>query len=122
MTPQARKSDLAKIHIGGAPSGSAADLTPGGIEAVLRHLYTLGFVPSRPLRAGKKPRMTASRQGLLDKIDAYLAEAKLSVKYTDGIARRMYKLDAVAFCNEAQLRGIISALDKQAKKAGRATA
>jgi phage gp16-like protein len=140
MTPNARKSALAKIHIGaqqvgmdedtrrdmirrigGAASGSSADLTDAGIGAVLGHLYGLGFTPSRPAKAGKKPTMTASRQALFNKIDAYLAEAGRSIAYADGIAKRMYRLDKVAWCNDVQLRGVIAALDKNAKKEGRAT-
>lgn len=145
MTPKARKAAIAKIHIavqqlgmtdeayramlvnvGGArprpgERPSSKQLSDAGIDAVCRHLESLGFVPTRPRRAGRKPRMTADRQALLDKIDAYLTEAGRSMAYADGIAKRMYTIDKVAWCNAAQLRGIIAALDKNAKKYGRAT-
>lgn len=141
MTPKARTAALAKIHmgakqvgmdddayramirtVGGAASGSSKDLDRLGFDRVIARLAGLGATFTRPPRAGKKPRMTPDRQAMLDKIDAYLAEAGKSIRYADGIAKRMCKVDSVAFCNAEQLRGIIAALDKAAKKAGRPTA
>lgn len=145
MTPKTRKAAIAKIHIAVQQLGmteeayramlvnvggvrprpgerpSSKELSDAGIDAVCRHLETLGFVPTRPRRAGRKPRMTSDRQALLDKIDAYLAEAGRSMAYADGIARRMYTIDKVAWCNAERLRGIVAALDKDARRAGRDT-
>lgn len=146
MTPKARSALIAKIHIGKEqvgmaeadyrkalvavggcrpPRGKVASstlLSAAGLEAMIAHLTSLGaeFI-QRPARAGKKPRMTADLQALLDKVDAYLAEAGRPMAYADGIAKRMYKVERVAWCNATQLRGVIAALDKDAQKNGRAT-
>lgn len=141
MTPKQRAAAIAKIHIGagqlgiadeayramirqigGAASGSSKDLGREGFDAVVAHLARLGADFKRPPRAGKKPTGGADRQAMLDKIDAYLAEARLPVAYADALARRMYRMERVAWCRPEQLRGIIAALDKAARKAGRPTA
>jgi phage gp16-like protein len=142
QTAKARAAALAKIHlgakrigldeadyrslirrVGGAASGSAADLDRRGLAAVLARLTELGAVFSRPARAGAKPRVTATRQALVDKIDALLAEAGKSMRYADGIAKRMFRLDGgVAWCDGRQLAAVIAALHQQAVKAGRAKA
>jgi phage gp16-like protein len=145
MTPKARNAMIAKIHIGKEqvgmsdydyrkalfeiggcrpPRGKVASstlLTAAGLEAMVAHLTSLGAEFKRPAHAGKKPRMVPDLQELLNKVDAYLAEAGRPMSYADGIAQRMYKIERVAWLNAAQLRGVIAALDKDAKKAGRAT-
>jgi phage gp16-like protein len=140
MTPKHRNAALAKIHlgaksiglakdayramireIGGAESGSAADLDRAGIDRVVDHLAGLGAEFTRPARAGKKPRMTAGLQAMVDKIDAYLAEAGKPMAYADGIAKRRVKVEKIAWCNAAQLGVVIGELEKAARKAGRPT-
>lgn len=140
MTPKQHASALAKIRSGVAQVNmaeesrrdmlrniggvaSSKDLDRDGIDRVIAHLEKLGAqFQERPERAGKKPTGGADRQALLNKIDAYLAEAELPTAYADGIAQRMYKVARVAWLKPNQLRSVIAALDKAAHKAGRPTA
>ena len=117
--------------LGGKPPSSTE---PGvDLENILARLRGLGFCDSRPARAGQKPVVAASKQALVDKIDAYLAEARLPFKYAAGIARRMYGIDLpqggnlsapvlMEWLDPRQLRGIVAALEKSARRHHRATA
>jgi len=114
-------------HYGGAvladgETPSSTKLDASGLENVLARMRELGFVDTRPNHAGPKPQGAASKQALLDKIDAYLAEAGKPTAYAVGMAKRMYKVERLEWLGIGQLRGIVAALEKAAQKAGRATA
>lgn len=54
---------------------------------------------------------------LLDKlIEALLTDGNKPWEYAEKLARHMYKVDALTFCNGHQLRGIITALTKHNQK------
>lgn len=104
---------------------SSTKLDDKGIDRVLAEMQRLGFQPTRPARAGRKATGSEDKQALLDKIDAMLAEAGLSSRYADGIATRMFSEPGIdgkkptmihRACDARQLRAVIAALDKQAKK------
>ena len=61
---------------------------------------------------------------LLAKIGALLAEAGRGWTYADGIARHMFGLESLRFCDPEQLRKVVSALEydkkRRAKRAARA--
>lgn len=140
-TTDRRRRELAKIHIGAKQLGlgedayramlymvagvvSAADLDINGRAAVLAHLRKSGFKAKR--RGGprhpNKPEIAAApwdKKELLKKIEAYLAEAKRPWNYVHGMARRMYKVDRVEWCDAVQLRGIVAALEYDARRHGR---
>lgn len=92
---------------------SAGDLDRHQRAAVLDHLAKL----SRP-KLGAQPTNTEAKPELT-KIHALLAEAKRPWSYADSLAKRMYRVDRVAWCNADQLRGIIAALANDAKRHGR---
>lgn len=92
---------------------SAADLDFTGRKRVLEHLKSRGFT-SRP---GKTPRPDrpknmndADRGPSLKKIEAMLAEAGRPWAYADGMAKRMFHVEKVAWCNVDQLHSIVAAL------------
>lgn len=98
---------------------SAKYLTAAGRSAVLEHLKSVGFKTSkqrkgRPHNAGT----SAGNAKLLGKIEALLADAGRPWAYAAGMAKHMYKKDALAFCDGQELAGIIAALVKDAKKRG----
>ena len=123
---------LAKIHIAKSQLGldedayramllsvggvmSAKDLTPLGAAKVLAHLEKFGFRPSKQF--GRRPSVGALRNPLVGKIEALLAEQKLPWSYADGIVRRMFSpVKTVQFCDEQQLRAVITALVKQSRR------
>lgn len=123
---------LAKIHIAKSQLGldeeayramlqsvggvvSAKDLTPLGAAKVLAHLEKCGFRPSKQF--GRRPSVGGGRKALVGKIEALLAERKLPWEYADGIVRRMFSpVKKVQFCDEQQLRAVITALVKQGRR------
>ena len=52
----------------------------------------------------------------LSKIEALLADMKLSWAYADAISNRMYRVRYVRWCSREQLTGIITALVKKQRK------
>ena len=146
MTPNTRKAVIAKLHIAQVQLGmdddsyrailvvygghqvvegkkpSSLGLDDFGLLNVLDRMKELGFTPSRPAKAGREVGGAASKQALLGKVGAYLAESGKSTAYADGMAKRMYKVDRLEWLGHRQLIGIVTALEKAAQKAGRATA
>lgn len=137
-----RRAALGKIHLAKKQLGmdedtyramlqtiggvkSAADLTPEGINRVIRHLEQSGVVFTKSKQHGRKPHSLPSnseRAPKLAKIEALLAEAGKPWEYAVALAKRMYKKDALEFCGHEQLTGIITALTRDAQRHGRPTA
>lgn len=110
------------LTIGGVKSSK--DLTPEGIDKVVRHLEHVGAVFTKAAKAGKAPRnldSESNRAGLLKKIEALLAEAGRPWAYAASMAKRMYKKDTLEFCSATELTGIIAGLVNNAKREGRRT-
>lgn len=98
---------------------SSKDLSPRQVGRVLVELERLGFKPkASPGRA--KPKPAAERAKLVGKIEAQLAEAGRPWDYADSLAKRMYQVERLEWCDAEQLRGIVTALAKDAKRNGRA--
>lgn len=137
----ARNSELAKIHIAAAQLGmvtsdkdpssayramlwaigrvhSAKDLDSAGRARVLDHLKNLGFKPARGKPHPGQPHNAGSQErgGQLGKVEAMLAEAKRPWAYADGMAKRMFNVERVAWCNPEQLQKLIAALTYDQKR------
>lgn len=129
-----RSAELAKIHIAKKELGldddtyrdmlwnlcrvtSAADLSPAGRRDVIRHLESVGFKGKRKGRPANMDR-GGSRAAQLGKIEALLTIGGKSWAYADGIAKRICKVDKVAWVPDWELYKIITALTKHAKKEG----
>ncbi|OHD24630.1 MAG: hypothetical protein A2Y38_16790 [Spirochaetes bacterium GWB1_59_5] len=72
-----------------------------------------------PKRAGRRPfqgKAPASKEQLLKKVEALLADAGRPWAYADGMAKHMFKLDSVRFADADQLRRIVAALVYDAKR------
>jgi len=128
---------LAKIHIAKSQLGlddetyrallarvagvrSAKELSPRQIGAVLREFERLGFKPRPAKRAGRPaPHPAASRLGLVNKIEAQLAEANRPWAYADAMALRMFQVERVEWCDADQLHRLVAALAYDAKRHGR---
>lgn len=81
------------------------------------HMETLGFeVTPAKKHTTKKPDAAASKSALIDKIEALLTDGGYPWEYAQKLAKHMYKVDALTFCDARQLRGIITALTKQKQK------
>lgn len=127
---------LAKIHIakkelamtddtyramlhGLAGVRSARDLSETQALNVLAHLKRCGWKPKGASQAGKRPKPAAGKAALISKIEAQLAEAQRPWRYADGMARHMFQIDKVDWCDADQLRRIVAALAVDAKRHGR---
>lgn len=110
----------------GAECRSAADLTERQAAEVLAEMRRLGATrPTEPRPRGRSrpahypgtPHNDRSMTGEITKIEALLADMKLTWSYADAIAKRMYGIDRVAWCSKpAQLIGILSALHVEQEK------
>lgn len=137
MSNAMRNGQMAKIHIAKAQLGlddeeyrsllgrvagvsSAKDLNPRQIAAVLAAFEKLGWQPKAPAKQGRKrPNVKSSRQRMLSKIEAQLAEAGRTWAYADAMALRICKVERVEWCDEPQLQKLIAALNYDAKRHGR---
>lgn len=134
MSAAARKIQIARRQLGmdddtyramlmrtvGATTSKG--LTPRQIGRVLAELERLGFQPTSPRKAAAG-RQTAEpapeRAALIGKIKRQLAEAERTIAYADGMARRMFKVERVEWCDPDQLRRLVAALAYDAQRHGR---
>ena len=133
-----RNKELGAIHIRAAELGldeatyrgmlqevagvrSARDLDESWRLRVLEHLRGLAEQkevqnprpqkPVRPPYPGKPANMDDEDRGrLLHKIEALLTDAGRSWAYVDSMAKRMFRIDRVAWCYPDQLHKIVAAL------------
>lgn len=131
-----RKNELAKIHLAKKQLAleedeyraimrsvtgkqSAGDLDWQGRKKLLDHFKKLGFKVVAKTGGRARPDVAASRQRLIGKIEALLAEAKRPWAYADAMAKRICKVDSIQFCMPAHLVKIVAALSYDAKRHGR---
>lgn len=96
---------------------SAKDLSPIGAAKVLRHFEQSGFKPVRSF--GRRPTPRRDRKALISKIEALLADAKRPWSYADAMAKHMFQIDKVDWCDEDQLWRITAALQIDANRNAR---
>lgn len=137
-SPDARRRELAKIHIAAkelqmdrqayeamlwacARVRSSRDLDAAGRARVLDHLKACGFKGKRGRpHQGRPHNLQSEERGpQLGKIEALLADAGRPWAYVDGMARRMFGVASVTWCNPEQLQKLIAALVYDARRHGR---
>lgn len=57
-----------------------------------------------------------NKQGLMGKIEALLADAGRPIGYADAMARKMFNLESLRWCDSDQLRRIVAALTYDQKR------
>ena len=140
-----RNAELAKIHVAKKQLNldddtyraildritgqtSAADLTARQRDALLKEFVRLGFrAPAhrQPNPATARPTTIPGwgKDRLIAKIGALLCDVTppRPWAYADGMARHMFRVESIRFCNETQLHKIVAALEydkkRRAKKA-----
>lgn len=140
-TQDRRQAELAKIHIAAKELGmddeqyravlwtvarvdSAKDLDSAGRAAVLDHLRSRGFKSAATGQTRKRPYYPGVPHNIdndeqLRKIEALLADMGLSWSYADAIAKRMWKVERVAWVRSwPRKRAIITALTYEQRKRG----
>lgn len=135
MKTESRRSLLAKVHIAAKALGleddayrdmlegltgqrSAGKLSDKQLALVLAAMRKKGWSGEDPRPARKKPapRATPGTAPLLSKIGALLADSGRPWAYAEGLAARMYKVERLEWAKPEQLRGIVAALVKDAKR------
>lgn len=133
-----RNALLAQIHIGRKALGldedtyrdmleaatgkrSCADMRLGDLVKICGQLEKIaqaqGVELSKPRHPGKPANMEHSGKGpLLKKIEALLADGKLSWDYANGIAKRMYGVERVEWLDPRRMVSVVTALVKAQQK------
>jgi len=91
--------------LGSVGATSSTELTPAGFKQVMEHFEHLGF---KKKKKNRKPR--TSKELLTGKVKALCVAMDLTMKYADGIAKRMFGIDRMIWCTADQLRRIVAAL------------
>lgn len=115
------------LQVGGVES--AADLDEPGRTRVLDHLRGLGFQydggqsqprgQGFPAYPGRPSNMDDEDRGkLLRKIEALLTIGHKPWAYADAIARRICKIERVAWCRASELHKVVGVLASNAKRYG----
>ena len=91
---------------------SSNDLTRQTFDALMVRLEELGFksTSGKPLRRRPVNSAGAGRAALMKKLEAQRLDMDLPWAYVDGIARQMFKIERVEWCDEVQLKKIVAAL------------
>ena len=95
---------------------SSSLLTSKTAAAVLDELVRLGWKPKKTNRTKGKPHNfnSHSMPAMIAKVEALLADMKLSWAYADAIANQMFGIQRCAWLrSEKQLKALIAALDKE---------
>ncbi|WP_047257984.1 gp16 family protein [Chromobacterium subtsugae] len=107
------------LSVGGV--ASSKDLSPKGVDRVLAHMKRCGWQPKGGKRPSPRPRVGQSREALVGKIEALLAEAGRPWGYADAMAQRMYGVELAGWLAPMQLHSLVAALTYDAKRHGRKT-
>lgn len=139
MQADPRNAELAKIHIAKkalaldddayrqilwtvARVRSARDLDHAGRQRLLEHFKACGWRPTRRARRhhpGAPHNIESEDRGpQMRKIEALLADAGRPWSYADAIAKRMFHVDQLTFCDSRQLRAVIAALSRDQQRRG----
>ncbi len=94
---------------------SAKDMTQAERSAVLRRMRASGASKPQQKKAAYPGRPhNLNNEPMLQKIEAQLASMKLQWSYADAIAKRMFKIDKVAWLESTeQFSAVIASLHKE---------
>lgn len=94
---------------------SSAKTDEHGRKKIIHHLEQLMQRAGKPISRRPHNVGTQSR-GELKKIEALLADAGRPWTYVESMARHMYRKQRVEFCSPTELRGLLTALERDAVK------
>ncbi len=98
---------------------SGKELTQGQFKSLLRHLEKCGFRYQGPGRVKKAPelsRLAERKQGILGAVAGALQKLGKDWRYADAIARKMFGIDMLAWCDAEQIRKVLAALEYKRRK------
>lgn len=95
--------------VSGDPArNSSKDLNNRELQLLVDRMKSTGFKVKGSF--GRRPIPPASRETLVGKLEAQLAEAGRTWAYADGLAKRICKVDKVDWCTDEQLHKLIAAM------------
>lgn len=94
---------------------SSSELNHLQLDEVMKRFEAGGFKPRTP-KAARRRRAADPKAPLLRKIGAILADTGLTWEYADGIARKMFEVQSVSWCNTEQLWKVTAALSIYQKR------
>lgn len=100
---------------------SSKGLTPRQVGRVLAELERLGFEPTGKAKMPTDRQIAEpppERKALVYKIAALLNDAGRPWAYADAMAKRMFQVDSVEWCEPGQLHSLVAALTYDAKRQG----
>jgi phage gp16-like protein len=123
-----RKAALAKIHIAKtqlamedadyramlqrvANVGSAADLMPWQVDAVLKEMRRLGFSDPKGAKRAERPYARPGNEAMMRRIEKNLAAAMLPWTYAEAMSRRMFGIYKLQWLGYDNLRKLNAALE-----------
>lgn len=90
---------------------SSKELTERDFSRVMAEFRAKGFIEKPSSRRKGKPHNFGNLPAIITKMEALLADMKLEWSYADSMAKRMFKIDKVAWIKkEQQLHDIVAAL------------
>lgn len=98
---------------------SSTKLTPRQIGRVLAELERLGWQSTGKAADRPAPQVADDRQRLVNKIEAFLAEANRPWSYAEAMGKRICKVDQIEWMDCKQLGKLVAALAYDAKRNGR---
>lgn len=87
---------------------SATQCSADELGQVLNYMHEQGF--PKNTRHGRRPSVPKSREHILKKVEALLADAGRPWAYAEGMSKRMFKRDAVQFLTNDELERLMVAL------------
>ncbi|MGM0938354.1 MAG: gp16 family protein [Pseudomonadota bacterium] len=95
---------------------SAKKLTLDELSLVRDYLHDQGYPRKSPRKHGRRPSVPVSRESVLRKIEALLAEAKRPWDYAEKTAERMFNRQKIEFLTFGELTKLMQALAIDAKR------
>jgi len=117
---------IAKAQLGMAETEYRAALNAVGVttsknltfyqfDKLMKNFKAEGFHPTSKKKNFVQTTAVWDKAPMLKKIAAQLNSMNLRWKYADGIARHMFKIDSVSWCNPTQLHKVVAALEYKRK-------
>lgn len=93
---------------------SCSEMKTSELVDVVQEMKRLGFKPKSTERSqkkhGKKPSVTQSKEALISKIEAMIADLNLSWDYVHSMANRMFAIERVQWLDVGKLYKLTQAL------------
>ncbi len=97
---------------------SSTELSAPELVRVVAHMHKIGWQEPAKQPSRRKP-VIPEAAGYVNKIEALLAEAKRPWSYAVTIGRNMYGAEKLEWLTPEQVRGVLAALIRDAKRHGR---